>query len=417
MAQHALRRMTVAVACCASLAGATLTASVSAAATDRPAILELPLAPGAVGGGVFGGRTGNLYLGQDEFPDGSIRPVVWMRTAYRSFRPIRLYMPPGMKYGFARSANSRGDILVNYQNASGSRSGGYVLSHGRRRVLYDLTGSRWHLDVSAIGEDGTAYGDAFNAAGREYPVEWPPSRRRPARLPLVGRARQGLVRGVNREGLKSGALFTARGAHLHAATWSRSGRLHELPLLGTGRDTYAYNSSRAGTVAGWATPTPHGPQHAAVWPDQGTPVDLGVLPGDYGSRFFGISEDDVAVGNSYNAAGTSFRAIYWAGQGPLETLPTYGAPTNSAIALYATPDDEVLGWITDRSGHDHPVIWEHASRLAHVPSAAPAAHLAGPGRHSHLQRGKNLPLPRDIAGTADWPGSHIEGPLGSHPLR
>jgi hypothetical protein len=159
---------------------------------------------------------------------------------------------------------------------------------------------------------------------------------------------------------------TSNFGHLRALTCSPSGQVHPLPLLGTGLDSFAYNASRTATVAGWATATPNGPQHAVVWPNQGGPVDLGVLPGDGLSRFFGIGENGVAVGNSGNAAGSRFRAIYWPGHGPLEMLPPLGARTNSSNALYATSDDEVLGCTTPPTGYDVPTLWEHASRLAFV---------------------------------------------------
>lgn len=109
-------------------------------------------------------------------------------------------------------------------------------------------------------------------------------------------------------------------------------------------------------------------RHAAFWPDtQSAPIDLGTLPGNQGSRGFGINTQGQMVGYDY-IPNVVQHAIFWADSqsAPIE-LP--GLPEGFNNASDINRDGQIVGTATppDESAA-YPVFWSS--------STTPARYLA-----------------------------------------
>lgn len=369
----------------------------SPSGTCRPAVIDLGVPTGAVGGEVLD-HNENTYVGSVAYADGTQRPALWRRTGEDSFDVARtLRLPPGMVAGFVGDINHRDQAVVAYFSASGEERG-FIDAAGRLLPLRDFAGTS-HTYVRRINDDGTAAGEAFDATGGAHAALWRIGDPSPHRLAELPGDDGSFALGINNAGDTVGGSYNA--SHVQAVLWPAGGAPVRLPAPGPDSQAYAINDS--GRIVGIAANREDTAFHAAVWDAGRPPVNLGIFPGDEESFAYGVSPDGRVVGASNTFDRSSLRALYWPGHGPTLALTPLGGDRrrDAAIAHGVDDQDNVLGASSRTPGGEpQPTLWTCAQRQAFSPDAEPGP-AASPTPAQAAQRSAAGPAPRPYPG-ARW---------------
>ncbi|MBT9596008.1 MAG: hypothetical protein IV094_08495 [Vitreoscilla sp.] len=120
-----------------------------------------------------------------------------------------------------------------------------------------------------------------------------------------------------------------------------------------GRWGFAYAINQAGWVVGISSVSTGVPFHATMWVD-GTPIDLGTLPGGSLSEAHAINDKGHVAGYSYNQQDL-VRATVWRGAKVVE-LGTLGGL--HSVAWAPNGRGQVVGWSLTAQGDLHATLWD-----------------------------------------------------------
>ena len=352
------------------------------------------LVPSGAEGGEVIAKSGDVFVGRVDHPDGTATPAIWTATS-GSIVSTDLGARGAWRYGSAVGVDAAGDVLVVYRTANSVQTASYL-----------VRGSRWPKLVSPVGmtdsfaEPVTANGyvvvdeaNRFNRDGTLAQVEvvvW-----------LVGQARWVSLRALFLSSTFVAAL-AVNGKHDVVGVQSSLGSPPSVAVVWpNGAEPLRGPSLEGGPIVPWAVnvdgmiagrSTGRAP-HAAVAVPFGPIRDLGTLPGDVTSYAWGVNDAGAVVGDSF-ASGHSYRAFYWTSAGGMRPLRSPAAG-QSAVAWGLDSNGIAWGESTNPSaGESQPTVW---SCIAVTPASA--RQTAGAARESKTRAmadGQDAANPRAV---------------------
>jgi uncharacterized membrane protein len=329
------------------------------ACTAASSAITLPVPQGDVGGAV-NSESGDLLLGELQHADGSETPATWTVTTDQ-ITPVDLGSRSGFRYGVAIGADTTGQVLVEYTDATATRAASYLIAGSSWTQLQPPSGftEAFALAISADGYVvGTGSTDPSAVSPQVgVPVVWPPGNPNGVRLrTLVPSSTYVVPTSINAgHDIVGYEAATASSSTALAEAWPNAAAPIPGPSLGLELNE-AWWVNRAGTIAGDAT-APGGSDHAFVAVPSGPTYDLGTLSGDTSSVAWGINNEDAAVGDSVGADGVA-HAFYWTSAGAMTRLPAPAGPDRETAAFGLDDNGSAWGESSPGSGAPRqPTLW------------------------------------------------------------
>lgn len=142
-----------------------------------------------------------------------------------------------------------------------------------------------------------------------------------------------------------------------AFTSSKGTATYLIGLDGAYSQSVALGLNKSGRVVG-ASPGPDGNRHATVW-NNGTPRDLGLLPGGTWSQAEDVNDQGHVVGSAIGSD-LEIHAFIWTGQKITELQD--GLPNEGSVALAINNVDQVVGYDMEPGTRNaRAVMWDHGT--------------------------------------------------------
>lgn len=176
---------------------------------------------------------------------------------------------------------------------------------------------------------------------------------------------------VNDAGCAVGWTQATDGAPIYLATWKAADSCpfnNSISYEGLGGSSTAGRGINATHQVVGTSETDAGEYHAfSKTLGVSNMVDLGVLPGGWGSAALAVNDEGVSVG--YSSSSTVVQtATLWDGGGPVELGAFPGAPAGAesyAHAINDLPSPQIVGWSSGSpaGGQQHACIWDDGTMV------------------------------------------------------
>ncbi len=314
-----------------------------------PAIVALPLPPGAIRGDVLAVRE-DTAVGFVADAEGPQHAAQWTRAdggwVVRDLGDFGL--PAGEPFG-ATGVDARGEVAV---GVSSDIMAGWLLTHGVAHQLKDFAGGT-NAYVRAINASGEMVGKALDAAGNDYAAMWQHWWSTPARLAPVTGYDGSYAQGVNDAGVVVGASYSFGPLPTRATQWSRTGAVQGVGPPNLDAEAANINDGNLVVGRGFATPT------ALRW-DRTRVTDSGLFADAQFARAIGVNDrGDVSGFEGANLARIVRHVLYWPrSSDPLSLLPLSLDWSDGALSHVVAEDGSVYGSsAVDHVSFPRPTVW------------------------------------------------------------